>query len=195
MQRLKLIAGPECEPVTLDEVKAQRARTDSLDDAYLESCIAAMRQHAEAETGRQMVTAVYELTVEAWNPAAAIELPRPPLQSVESITAVADDGTEAVVDPSAYEVVADTIVGFVRPAPEQVWPEARTLVIRFSAGYPTVGSPATATTPEPIKQWMLVRIGTMDEYREAVVSGTIVGKLPRDFVDALLDPYRIPWVV
>jgi uncharacterized phiE125 gp8 family phage protein len=195
MRRLELISGPECYPVTLDEVKAQRNRSDTLDDSYLTACIKAMTDHAENVTRRQLCTAVYELTVEAWNPSAVIELPKPPLQSVTSITSVDYEGEETELDASTYEVITDTIVGFVRPAYGETWPDARFLVIRYSCGYPTTGSPATATTPEAIKQWMLARIGTMDVFRESILAGQTVGELPRDFVDCLLDAYIIPEVV
>lgn len=194
MRRLQQIVGPECYPVTLDEVKPQRNRTDTLDDAYLESCLKAMTSYAEHVTGRQLVTATYELTVEAWNPASVIKLPKPPLQSVTSITAVANDGTETVVDSSTYEVLTDTLVGQVRPAYEQEWPDVRFLVVRYVCGYPTTGSPAVATTPEAVKQWMLARIGTMDAFREGIIVGQSVESMPRDFVDCLLDGFIIPEV-
>lgn len=192
MRRLELISGPECYPVTLAEVKAQRNRTDTLDDAFLEGCIKAMTNHAEGVTRRQLVAATYELTVESWNPAAEIELPLPPLQSVISIKSVDYEGNETELDAAEYEVVTDTIVGFVRPAYGKTWPDARFLVIRFVCGYPTEGSPATATTPDAIKSWMLARVGTMDAFRETILVGQTVNELPHDFVDCLLDAYIVP---
>lgn len=194
MRRLKLIDGPECYPVTLAEVKAQRNRADTLDDAYLTACIKALTQQAEHITGRQLVSAVYELTVESWNPQLVIDLPKPPLQSVTSITSVANDGTETVLDTSTYEVLTDTLVGQVRPAYEEEWPDVRQLVIRYTCGYPTTGSPAVSTTPEAIKQWMLARIGTMDQFREMLIAGQSIEAMPHDFVDCLLDGYIIPEV-
>ncbi len=45
--------------------------------------------------------------------------------------------------------------------------------------------------PASIRQWMLLRIGTWYERREALVAGN-APELPRGFADALLDPWCVP---
>lgn len=48
--------------------------------------------------------------------------------------------------------------------------------------------------PEGLKAWMLLSIGTLYENREAVMVDTriSVAELPLEFIDGLLDPYRLP---
>lgn len=50
------------------------------------------------------------------------------------------------------------------------------------------------TCPEPIRQWMLARIATWYEQREAIAVGANLTLLGRGFVDSLLDPYVLPAV-
>ena len=57
------------------------------------------------------------------------------------------------------------------------------------AGTYSYGSTA-ASVPESIRHWIMCRINTMYEYREAFVAGTFDDK-PGAFIDGLLDPYRI----
>lgn len=49
-----------------------------------------------------------------------------------------------------------------------------------------------ADCPEPLRQWMLTRIGTWFEQRESIAVGTNFTEFGRGFVDSLLDPYILP---
>lgn len=91
--RLHLITPPAMEPVTLVEVKLHARIDHDLEDGLLATFIAAACQHGEQLTGRQFVEAAYELSLDDF-PCGEdpIELPKPPLQAVESISFVAPDG-------------------------------------------------------------------------------------------------------
>ncbi len=91
--RLRLITPPAMEPVTLAEAKLHARIDHDLEDGLLATFIAAARQHGEQLTGRQFVEAAYELSLDGF-PCGddPIELPKPPLQAVESISFVDRDG-------------------------------------------------------------------------------------------------------
>jgi hypothetical protein len=64
------------------------------------------------------------------------------------------------------------------------------------AGYTPEGSPTDdagrrAAVPAVLKQWMKIRVAQWYEHREAIIVGTIVADLKRDFIDGLLDPLRV----
>jgi hypothetical protein len=51
------------------------------------------------------------------------------------------------------------------------------------------GSPQDLSViPAELKLWLRVRLATLYENREALIVGTVVNEIPRDFNDALLDP-------
>lgn len=51
------------------------------------------------------------------------------------------------------------------------------------------GAHYVGEVPEGMKAWMKLRLGTLDQSREDVVTGVSVAPLP--FIDRLLDPYRL----
>lgn len=96
---LQLVTPPAGEPVSLAEAK-QHLRVDGDDDDLLiGSLIAAARQAAETQTGRQLITARWKLVLDAFPgplmqspsgasftlPGHAILLAKCPVQSVVSI--------------------------------------------------------------------------------------------------------------
>lgn len=58
-------------------------------------------------------------------------------------------------------------------------------MLTVRAGYPA------ERFPEPVRQWMLVRIGTLYEQRESFAVGANFNQFDRAFVDCLLDPYVV----
>jgi hypothetical protein len=97
---------------------------------------------------------------------------------------------EQTLDPLLYAVDDQSEPGLIAPAYGETWPATRNEMnavrVRFVAGY---GS--KADVPEILKTWAKVRINTLYEHREAIITGTIVASIPRDFVDGLLDSYRV----
>ena len=186
---LKLVIPPAAEPVTLEQVKAHLRLDGDGDDAWLTSAVAAARHKGESITRRQFVEATYELTLEGFPGNGAIEIPRPPLQSVEWIKYLDTSGQEQTLPPDSYEVDTSEEPGLVFLAYAKTWPATRSqknaVTVRFVAGWPP------GETPEGIQHWMLIKVATMYAAREAVTTGTIVSKVPRSHVDGLLDPYTL----
>lgn len=201
---IKVVTPPVIEPVTLAEAKLH-ARVDAddvLEDTLLSILISSARSHGENTTRRAFVTQTLELTLPSF-PANGdpIELPRPPFQSITSVTYIDATGASVTLDPAAYFALAtsDSVPALLYPAPDDCWPATavrpNAVAIRYVAGWPvTTGSPPLATTPEALRAWMLVRITDLYTQREKYVVGTgrdSLITLDRDFVDGLLDAYTI----
>lgn len=195
---LKLIIPPgigspstPAEPVTLEEARTHiRGYTGiTTEDDLLQSLITAARVYCETITNRVLLTQTWDMVLDAFPP-GIMELPKPPLISVESVKHIDNNGTEQTLAPSAYKVDAVTDPGRIAPAYGTVWPVTRSepnaVTIRFIAGYGELA----ATVPMPIRQAMLLMIGHLFENREAVQAEGNFYRLPLG-PEALLSPYRV----
>lgn len=185
---LKLKTAPVAEPVTLDEAK-KHCKIDSVDDdTLITALIVSARQQAEHGTGRALVAQEWELSLDNF-PSDSLEIPKPPLQSVASITYLDADGVRQTLASTEYQVITDELVGRIVPAYSKCWSSCRvqpgSVVVTFTAGYG-----AAASVPQNIKSWMLISIGTLYSQREDVMFG-LSSELPREFFAGLLDPYRV----
>lgn len=97
--KLKLKTAPTVEPVTLEEAKLH-LRVDSGDDnTLITALILTARQLAERETKRAFVTQTWQMYLD--QASAVIEIPKPPLQSVESIKTIST--VESTVDAESLQ--------------------------------------------------------------------------------------------
>lgn len=194
---LVLITPPTAEPVTADEVKAHCNIESTADDVLLNGYIAAARRVGENLTKRQFVSATYELVLDrfpGWT--GAIELPMPPLQSVTSVKYIDEDGVEQTLSTDLYTVDTDSEPGRIYPVYDEEWPDTRgqrqAVRIRYVTGWPVETS--GPTTPENIRTWVMIRVAGWYESREPIIVGTSIAELPRDYIDGLLDEWRIPTI-
>lgn len=184
---LKLITAPTALPVTLAEAKLHLRVTHTDEDTLISALIVSAVAGAEHETGRALMAQTWEVTLDAFP--AAIELTRPPVQSVTSITYADVAGQQTVLPIAQYALDAADEFGFayVVPAYGGEWPETREEInavkVRFVSGYATADD-----VPSPIKSWILLQVGAMYAHRESEVQGQLQ-KLA--FVDTLLQRYRI----
>lgn len=186
---LKLKIPPIIYPVTLVEAKAHLHVLSADDDGTIGFLIEVATAQAEDITSRQLMSAVYELTMDILP--GRIELKKPPLISVDKIEYIPNGSdTYVLLDPSFY-VVDDT----VEPAviikhrdvsyPAISW-RPNSVRVTFTAGYAN-----TASVPKPIKQWILIRIATLFEHREEIVVGVSVTPIQNDYNDYLISKYRV----
>lgn len=193
---------PAQEPVLVADAKAHCRVQTGLDDAYLGGLIAAARQRVELETGRQLVTASWRLTLDTFPPDLlrdrhlrdrpwdldrdAVALPRAPLQSVTSVTYLDTAGVLQTLDPSRYLVDAAMHPGRVMPAWGTIWPVARyqsgSVRVDYVAGY---GDPTAV--PAPLRQAVLMLVAHWYDAREAVAAAG-QAEVPLAF-DWLVQPY------
>lgn len=186
--------APTVEPITLDEAKLHLRVDDPSEDALIESLITAAREQAEEFTRRQLCTATWRMKLD-WFPCdpnefgrSEIVLPKPPLQSVTSITYVDADGATQTLSSSLYTVDTSSEPARLVPAYGEVWPtprsQADSVTVTFVAGYG-----AASAVPASVKAAMKLLIGHLYENRQSVVTGTITASLP--VTESLLNPYRI----
>ncbi len=173
---VRVVVPPEEEPVSLEEAKAHLRVDGYHEDALIAALITAAREYAEGFQQRALVTQTLELTLDCFPISGEIELPRPPIQAVESITCTLADGSTITVDPSSY--VVDAPSGRLALAYGASWP-AVTLApvggvkIRYRAGY----GDATKV-PAKVKQAILLIVGHWYANREDVVVATVANRLP-----------------
>jgi len=162
---LKLKTLPTVEPASLEEAKAH-LRVDGADEnALIGALVTAARRFLESFTLRALITQTWVLTLDSAGD--EVEIPRPPLQKVNSIKVVLEDGTESEIDPSLYWV--DTSgggPGRLRLKTGVSWPEHRgfaSIIIDFDAGY----GDAAADVPEDLRRALLQAVGHLYENRES----------------------------
>lgn len=175
-----LIVAPTVEPVSLAEAKAH-LRVDvgfTSEDGLIGSLITTAREICEGRTWRAFIEQTRKLFLDAWPDNEIIEIPYPPLLSIESITYFDENGTSQTMAASDYQVDIYSTPGRVTPAFDTTWPDLydvpHAVAIEFKAGY---GDDADAV-PAKIKQAILLLVGHWYANREEVITGTIVNQMP-----------------
>lgn len=189
------ITAPTAEPVTVADVK-DHARIDGVEEnTLLEVYIASARALAEAETGRQFMTATYDLLLDAFPCGDEIILPRPPLQSVTHVKYLDTSGTEQTWSSAQYVVRAPAGptcgAGRIRLAYGYSWPTTQgvrqAVRIRFVCGYSTDSDPTDV--PSGIRQAIMVGVAESTKNREETIQGTISTQAAMTMA-RLLGPFR-----
>ena len=107
---------------------------------------------------RQLLTATYDVPVRNWW-AGGLKLPRPPLQSVTSITYADTAGVVQTLATTTYVTRGSwRTAGMIERAPSQQWPVLQQdnrypITIRFLAGY---GTPPQV--PKTLKRAILMHV-------------------------------------
>lgn len=171
---LEIITPVVNEPVVLEEAKNHLRVDANWDDSAILALIKAARIHAQSITRRGLVKASYRLTLEAWPASLYLELPLPPLHSVEAVEIGGN-----IIDPLKYRVVSKVVPGRI----EMLNPPKGLATVEFTAGY--------EDCPLPIKQAILLHIGLLYENREPVTYGKEAKEIPFSY-SALLSPYKLP---
>lgn len=141
MAGFKIIEQPADESVTVVEVAAQLRYDDDMITPELETeisnWIATAREWCEGYQNRAYVTQTLELALDEWPRGREIILPRPPLQSVESIVYISGDGTNTEWPTTEY--IVDDYAFVARIVKKSSWPcnalaVANGVRIRYIAG-------------------------------------------------------------
>lgn len=172
---LSLVTAPTEEPLSLPQAKRQCGLPDDFTyhDEELTRLISIVRNRAELFTGRQFLTATWDLYLDRWPCDGTIFIPLPRLQSISSITYVDGDGASQTWSSSNYVVSTSREPGIVRLAYGVSFPTVRyqpdAIRVRFVAGY---GSTSSAVPPGLVGA-MLLLLRDLFENRSAVMAGTI----------------------
>jgi uncharacterized phiE125 gp8 family phage protein len=205
MLTLERVLPPALEPVGLAEAKAHlRLDTDD-EDALVSALIASARHVVEAFTERALIEQEWRLLLDRWpgtpfslrdglGRASAstrlfLEVPRPPLISVEHVKLFDQDGEETLWEATNYFVDTVSAPGRLVRRRGVSWPLLRRDIngveIKFRAGYG-----AAEDVPQPIRQAILMLVAHWYENREPVPPRTIGAVLPLS-VEMMLEPYRL----
>lgn len=190
---------PATEPVTLAEAKLHLRIDDGMtaEDTLISALITAARQKIEIETRRALVTQTQMLKLDQFpsGEMPAIELPNPPLQNVNSVQYVDQNGDTQTLSASEYIVDAASEPARITPAYNTYWPLTRAQInavtVTFVCGYaPVSGSPTdyAANVPQALKAAIKLLVGHWYENREA---STPLNLKPLPMaVDSLIWNYR-----
>lgn len=173
--RLTIVTPPSIEPISLAEAKAHLRVDGNDEDALISQLITVARQALDGRDGllgRALVQQTWKLTHDRFP--RAIEIPLPPLISIDGITYLDADAVTQTIDLETVTVegIGDAAPAILRPVSGTAWPETydhpEAVALTFKAGYGT----AAATVPAPIRQALLLDVAHMFENREAVTIGS-----------------------
>lgn len=206
--RLNLITAPTVEPITLARAKKHLKIDISDDDDYITDLITVARQSVEQHCRRTLYKQRWKYTLQKF--CNYIELPMAPCLSVISVKYYDSNNVEQTLASTVYRVFGGngypTDGAAITLDYNQSWPTVlnvdAAVNIEFWSGYtngiinPIVDFSAASVEgdtlkliPSPIKQAMLLWLGSMYANREDVIVGTISSILPGG-VEALLAPNR-----
>lgn len=211
------ITAPAGGILSMPELEAHLRIDPGIEDAVLETVIAAVTAYLdgpEGLLGRALLTQTWQLTLdrfpglnrrwdEPWGVRATgslvhdsrtrpIEIPLPPLQSIESIAYTDSTGLPQTLVPPAYVVQGIGGRGRARilPAFQTEWPEVQdfpgSVVITFVAGY----GATTDNLPDPIRHAARMIAASWFAQRETVLVGNFSAKELPLGAGALLASYR-----
>jgi uncharacterized phiE125 gp8 family phage protein len=183
--RLTLITPPAVEPVTLEEMKDHLRVDHDDEDVVIQNYITAARQKLEGRNGllgRCLISQKWRMTFDRFT--REIELPFPPVQSVDRISYLGLSGDEVVMNPVDYRLsgLGDIDGTKIRYRHAYGWPETYegdSAFIEFTAGY----GDGPADVPEPIRQAIKVYAAHLYENRESTSP-------PSEWLDLVSD-YRV----
>jgi uncharacterized phiE125 gp8 family phage protein len=185
----KLITAPTVEPLDATTLKLWCRIDGSDEDTLLTSLfIPAARLACENATGRALITQTWESVLDGWPAASAIELLRAPVIAITSVKYIDTAGVEQTMDSADYALDKDSEPGWLLPAYDTDWPEARDTAnavrVRYTAGY---GATA-ADVPQALRMWIALHAAAAYQSREAASDKPLH---INPALDGLLDPYRV----
>lgn len=196
--------------VDLDVAKLQCRIDGTTEDVFLTNqLIPAAFDRAELATRRQLLATTWRLVLDRFPACGWIEIPKPPLIEVVSLTYLDTAGVSQTWGSSNYVVDRPQGPrcrrGRIALADGVIWPATRSqinaITVTFRAGYVDDIAAAAAdqvpNVPSLLVQGLLMDIGTMYENRENFVIGTIVADLPGRSADIYRSfksfPTQGPW--
>jgi len=188
------------EPISVAEVEAQVRFDLSNETDKVKLFISAIRESGEAATRRALLITEEVLNLSAFPGALPIELKKPPLRSVDSITYIDIDGVEqTLIEDTDFRVIFNTEKpvqpSCIAPMYGEAWPTARndynSVVITYTCGYGSIEG-ANVPVPTALKQWMLLNIANLYEHRETIqVDNRLMMIEIPTIADMLLADYKV----
>lgn len=169
-------------PVSLDLFRGHLLITNALQDAVLESYLAAAVDYVETKSGRAISDSTFEWVLDGF-PDGQIVLPIGPTKSVAWVRYLDADGVTQTI--SADDLLIDLSQVEARIAPLAAWPEAADRIANITVRW-TVGA---AFCPPALHQAVLLLATHWFENRSAVAVGDAATEIPLSAQD-LIKAYR-----
>lgn len=193
----RVTVAPPVEPLTLTEVKLDRAVEHTLHDDLITALIKSAREYVENYCSLSLVYQTRELLLDGFE--SVIELPYGPVQSLLTFNYVNTDGVLTAVTAADYVTHVNRYHAVVVPAYSKYFPTPRyepgAVRLTYTAGYPIAsGSPTdyTSSIPPGIKTAMKLLIGNWYENRESTTDRP-QHEVPLA-VNRLLGQHRTSWI-
>lgn len=192
----QVIIQPIVEPVTVDDTDDDEvglktfARIDTTEEDFLlESFIVTARMATEEYIGFALISQTIQTVMDFW-PRRVIELPRPPLISVDKVVALDEDNAETEYSSDNYYLNTNAIPGQMIikrsvTSPQNTTRDYSRFLIQSVHGY----GMAALDVPGPIKDGIKLWAAALYADR------TINTKEPPPDARKLLDLFRIPTVM
>jgi uncharacterized phiE125 gp8 family phage protein len=190
-RNLKKLTQPAVEPVSLAEAK-HHCRVDTADDdGYISSLITVAREWCEDYCDATFLNTQYRMRLDAFP--LHIELPRPPMSTSGTTTAVSIvyklvDQSTVALDTTQYRVDRDSTPGVIRYNYSGSWPshlfDFGAVEVTWWGGY----GPDATSVSQRIKSAILWLVGMWYERRMAADQISL-GEMPFG-VKAMLDSVR-----
>ena len=193
-----IVTGTTKSPITLEEIKdhLRIERGETFYDDSLKGMRSAAIEMVENVTGRKLMPQTWRAYFDDWPRGEYMEIPYPPLRSVESTDVLYTNSTGDTTtfnltgSSSSWSVDIVSEPGRVVLDNSEDWPtdilhQNNPISVEFGCGY--AGSTAI---PQSIKHAMYLMIGHWFEMREETLTGATVQQIPVAS-RALLAPYRI----
>jgi uncharacterized phiE125 gp8 family phage protein len=174
---LSLVSAPTADPLDLIDAKRHLRIEDDVtdDDDLVGSLISAAGERAELATHRALIRQTWDLVLDSFPDADFIEIPKPPLVSITSVSYIDTGGVTQTFSSSGYVVTAPAgprcARGRLALKFGSVWPVTQAqrgaVTIRFIAGY----GGSWADVPSLLRAGMKLDVGTLYENRESALIG------------------------
>lgn len=183
MTALRVVEVIGQEPVSLEDIKNYLRVDITDDDVLISNLIKTARDYVERITNRSIVTKKYEYILDAF-PNGYIQLPRPPLISVEQVVYKTADGVEKVFT----DYITDSESEPARIIAPNGWPSeslypVNAVKVTYQAGY--------SQMPESLKHAIYMLVAHWYENRQPFIATERIGKEVEFAVNALLYPFRV----
>ncbi|MDE1714934.1 hypothetical protein PWG14_20815 (plasmid) [Chromobacterium amazonense] len=182
-------------PVLTVEEMRQQCRIDAgwspeetaAEDKLLQRLERAAVRACEGKLGGPLLMADYRLTLDGWPALPWLALPTANAKTVSTIQLLQGGQRQPWADCLA---LSDGPRLQLQPR-ASAWPVVDAAPDAIQIDYRAGLADSCDAVPEDVRQWLLFRVGTYYEHREALIAGATLAELPNSFVDGLLAPYQL----